>query len=82
MLVPMTAMPQMVGAVQRVGGGAAALVASRSSGQRRLGGPARPWRRLVFGAVGALRVFWGFMAFGKLQEFMTGRPSPTGRQKR
>ena len=74
--VKMTAMPQMVAAFNGVGGGAAALVAVvellRLAGERpdlALGLPS------VFAiVVGGISFSGSAIAFGKLQELMTGRP--------
>ncbi len=75
--VKMTAMPQLVGAFNGLGGGASAVVAGaellRSVGQVEIGVAAG-----VIAAVGILVgsvTFSGsFIAFGKLQGFLPGRP--------
>jgi NAD(P) transhydrogenase subunit beta len=77
-LVRMTAMPQMVALFNGVGGGAAALIAAaefhnhapdpdRLDGDQIVG--------ILFSALIGSVSFWGsLVAFGKLQEFVPGRP--------
>jgi len=75
--VKMTAMPQLVGVFNGMGGGASALVAAaellRAGGEMEVGIPSG-----LSGAIGILIgtvTFSGsFIAFGKLQGFVTGRP--------
>jgi proton-translocating NAD(P)+ transhydrogenase subunit beta len=76
--VRMTAMPQMVALFNGVGGGAAALIAAAEY-HSRAGDPGRlPGELLIgilFSAVVGSISFWGsLVAFGKLQEFVPGRP--------
>ena len=76
--VKMTAMPQMVALFNGVGGGAAALIAAAEfhrhapdTGQ--LGGDILVG--ILFSAVVGSVSFWGsLVAFGKLQEVLSGRP--------
>jgi H+-translocating NAD(P) transhydrogenase subunit beta len=75
--VQMTAMPQLVGVFNGLGGGASALVASaefvRVGGGEGLGIPAGA--SVAVGVlVGTLTFSGSFIAYGKLQGFITGRP--------
>jgi H+-translocating NAD(P) transhydrogenase subunit beta len=74
--VKMTAMPQMVALFNGVGGGAIALIAW--SEFRELGGDLTDLEvgiPLVFAAIVGSISFWGSnIAFGKLQELISGRP--------
>ena len=76
--VRMTAMPQMVALFNGVGGGAAALIAAaefhrQAPASGRLGGDLLIG--ILFSAVIGSVSFWGsLVAFGKLQELITGRP--------
>jgi H+-translocating NAD(P) transhydrogenase subunit beta len=83
--VKMTAMPQMVALFNGVGGGAVALIALTE--YRRLvdeGGDI-PVDTLIFGtlscAIGAISFAGSLIAFGKLQELITGRPIVFGGQQ-
>ncbi|HEY2766577.1 MAG TPA: NAD(P)(+) transhydrogenase (Re/Si-specific) subunit beta [Pseudonocardiaceae bacterium] len=80
--VKMTAMPQMVALFNGVGGGAVALIAwveFRSTG----GFTDEPGYVLIaslFGAIVGSISFWGsLVAYGKLQELISGRPISLGR---
>jgi NAD(P) transhydrogenase subunit beta len=80
--VKMTAMPQMVALFNGVGGGAIALVAwvefRSSSGF--LDEPAYVVVASLFAAIVGSASFWGStIAFGKLQEILSGRPISVGR---
>jgi H+-translocating NAD(P) transhydrogenase subunit beta len=74
--VKMTAMPQMVALFNGVGGGAIALIAWVEF--RELGGDLTELEEgipLVFAAIIGSISFWGSnIAFGKLQELISGRP--------
>jgi proton-translocating NAD(P)+ transhydrogenase subunit beta len=76
--VQMTAMPQMVALFNGVGGGAAALIAAAEFHRQapepgRLAGEVLVG--ILFSAVIGSVSFWGsLVAFGKLQELITGRP--------
>ena len=76
--VQMTAMPQMVALFNGVGGGAAALIAAAEFHRQapdagRLAGDVLVG--ILFSAVIGSVSFWGsLVAFGKLQELITGRP--------
>jgi NAD(P) transhydrogenase subunit beta len=76
--VQMTAMPQMVALFNGVGGGAAALIAAAEFHRQapesgRLGGDVLVG--ILFSAVVGSVSFWGsLVAFGKLQELISGRP--------
>jgi NAD(P) transhydrogenase subunit beta len=76
--VRMTAVPQMVALFNGVGGGAAALIAASEFHRLapepdRLGGDILVG--ILFSAVVGSVSFWGsLVAFGKLQELVTGRP--------
>ena len=76
--VRMTAIPQMVALFNGVGGGAAALIAASefhrlAPGSERLDGDLLVG--ILFSAVIGSVSFWGsLVAFGKLQELVTGRP--------
>ena len=77
-VVQMTAMPQMVALFNGVGGGAAALIAAAEFHRQapdpgRLAGDVLVG--ILFSAVIGSVSFWGsLVAFGKLQELITGRP--------
>ena len=76
--VQMTAMPQMVALFNGVGGGAAALIAAAEF-HRQAPDPGRLAGEvlvgILFSAVIGSVSFWGsLVAFGKLQELITGRP--------
>jgi H+-translocating NAD(P) transhydrogenase subunit beta len=76
--VQMTAMPQMVALLNGAGGGAAALVASAEfHGQVAAPGDA-PGQTIVAGVaaalIGSLTFTGSLIAFGKLQEVVTGTP--------
>jgi NAD(P) transhydrogenase subunit beta len=80
--VKMTAMPQMVALFNGVGGGAVALIAW--SEFRTTGGFADEALYVVIGSLFAAIVgsvsFWGsLIAFGKLQEIVSGRPIGLGK---
>ncbi|MQA83951.1 MAG: NAD(P)(+) transhydrogenase (Re/Si-specific) subunit beta [Streptosporangiales bacterium] len=72
--VAMTAMPQMVGIFNGVGGGAGALVALLELGR----GDGAQWPGLAVAAftvfIGAVTFSGSTLTFVKLQELMTGRP--------
>jgi H+-translocating NAD(P) transhydrogenase subunit beta len=75
--VKMTAMPQLVGVFNGLGGGASALVATAEL--LRVGGVESPGIAAGTAAaagilVGAVTFSGSFIAFGKLQGFVTGRP--------
>ena len=75
--VKMTAMPQLVGAFNGLGGGASALVAAaellRSGGQVEVGMAAGVTVAVGI-LVGSVTFSGSFIAFGKLQGFLPGRP--------
>jgi NAD(P) transhydrogenase subunit beta len=76
--VQMTAIPQMVALFNGVGGGAAALIAAAEF-HRQAPDPGRLAGEvlvgILFSAVIGSVSFWGsLVAFGKLQELITGRP--------
>ncbi|SER62883.1 NAD(P)(+) transhydrogenase (Re/Si-specific) subunit beta [Actinokineospora terrae] len=80
--VKMTAMPQMVALFNGVGGGAVALIAwvefRESHGFD--GSPAHVAVASLFSAIVGSISFWGsLVAYGKLQEVITGRPVGIGR---
>ncbi|WP_018683062.1 NAD(P)(+) transhydrogenase (Re/Si-specific) subunit beta [Actinokineospora enzanensis] len=80
--VKMTAMPQMVALFNGVGGGAVALIAwvefRESAGFA--GEPAHVAVASLFSAIVGSVSFWGsLVAYGKLQELITGRPVGVGR---
>src|SRR5882672_8303346 len=80
--VKMTAMPQMVALFNGVGGGAVALIAwvefRQSNGFA--DEPAYVGIASLFAAVVGSVSFWGSnIAFGKLQEILSGRPVGAGR---
>ncbi|MEU6642249.1 NAD(P)(+) transhydrogenase (Re/Si-specific) subunit beta [Saccharomonospora sp. NPDC046836] len=80
--VKMTAMPQMVALFNGVGGGAVALIAWVEF--RTTGGYAHEPRYVaiasLFAAIVGSVSFWGSnIAFGKLQELISGRPITVGR---
>jgi H+-translocating NAD(P) transhydrogenase subunit beta len=73
-MVKMTDMPQLVGIFNGLGGGASALVAA---GEFFRGAESSVAATIPVGAgvlVGALTLSGSFIAFGKLQGFVTGRP--------
>jgi NAD(P) transhydrogenase subunit beta len=76
--VKMTAMPQMVALFNGVGGGAAALIALAEL-HRILPEPGRPKIDIgaaiaLSGLIGAISFAGSMVAFGKLQELISGRP--------
>ncbi len=76
--VKMTAMPQMVALFNGVGGGAAALIALAEL-HRILPEPGRPKIDIgvaiaLSGLIGAISFAGSMVAFGKLQELVSGRP--------
>jgi NAD(P) transhydrogenase subunit beta len=76
--VKMTAMPQMVALFNGVGGGAAALI-SLAELHRILPDPGRPkidigLAIVLSGMIGAISFAGSMIAFGKLQELISGRP--------
>jgi NAD(P) transhydrogenase subunit beta len=76
--VKMTAMPQMVALFNGVGGGAAALI-SLAELHRILPEPGRPRTDIAVaivlsGLIGAISFAGSAIAFGKLQELISGRP--------
>jgi NAD(P) transhydrogenase subunit beta len=76
--VKMTAMPQMVALFNGVGGGAAALI-SLAELHRILPDPGRPkvdigLAIVLSGLIGAISFAGSMVAFGKLQELISGRP--------
>jgi H+-translocating NAD(P) transhydrogenase subunit beta len=76
--VKMTAMPQMVALFNGVGGGAAALI-SLAELHRILPDPGRPkidigLAIVLSGLIGAVSFAGSMIAFGKLQELLSGRP--------
>jgi NAD(P) transhydrogenase subunit beta len=76
--VKMTAMPQMVALFNGVGGGAAALIALAEL-HRILPDPGRPKVDIgvaivLSGLIGAISFAGSMVAFGKLQELVSGRP--------
>ena len=76
--VKMTAMPQMVALFNGVGGGAAALI-SLAELHRILPDPGRPKVDIgvaivLSGLIGAISFAGSMVAFGKLQELISGRP--------
>ncbi|GAA3051274.1 NAD(P)(+) transhydrogenase (Re/Si-specific) subunit beta [Actinokineospora globicatena] len=80
--VKMTAMPQMVALFNGVGGGAVALIAwvefRESHGFD--GSPAHVAVASLFSAIVGSISFWGsLVAYGKLQEVITGRPVGIGK---
>jgi NAD(P) transhydrogenase subunit beta len=83
--VKMTAMPQMVALFNGVGGGAAALIALAEL-HRILPEPGRPKIDIgvaiaLSGLIGAISFAGSMVAFGKLQELISGRPiTYTGQQ--
>jgi NAD(P) transhydrogenase subunit beta len=83
--VKMTAMPQMVALFNGVGGGAAALIALAEL-HRILPEPGRPKIDIgvaiaLSGLIGAISFAGSMVAFGKLQELVSGRPiTYTGQQ--
>ena len=77
-LVKMTAMPQMVGTFNGVGGGASALVASAElMGVLRAGAPLGLVQGLAIAVamlIGSVTFAGSFAALGKLQGFISGNP--------
>jgi len=75
MFVPMTAMPQRI-AISHMFGALAATLVGIAEYHGHSGSPPRPiMAALGFEVLfGALTVTGSFMAFGKLQEFITGKP--------
>ena len=77
-MVRMTAMPQMVALFNGMGGGAAALVASSEFFRLSLHGagasPAELITILLSCLIGSVSFTGSLIAFGKLQELITGRP--------
>jgi NAD(P) transhydrogenase subunit beta len=79
MFVPMTAMPQRI-AVSHMFGALAATLVGIAEFHLRLPDPAHPLTAPLMGALGfevlfgALTITGSFMAFGKLQGFITGTP--------
>ncbi|HEY6031941.1 MAG TPA: NAD(P)(+) transhydrogenase (Re/Si-specific) subunit beta, partial [Gaiellaceae bacterium] len=76
--VKMTAMPQMVALFNGVGGGAAALI-SLAELHRLLPEPGKPTLDITVaialsGLIGAISFAGSMVAFGKLQELISGRP--------
>jgi NAD(P) transhydrogenase subunit beta len=75
MFVPMTAMPQRIAISHMFGALAATLVGIAEYRINEHGVPRSTMAALGFEVLfGALTVTGSFMAFGKLQEFITGRP--------
>ena len=75
LLVPMTAMPQRIAISHMFGALAATLVGVAEYRINEHGLPRSTMAALGFEVLfGALTVTGSFMAFGKLQEFITGRP--------
>ena len=75
MFVPMTAMPQRIAISHMFGALAATLVGIAEYRLNEHGMPRSTMAALGFEVLfGALTVTGSFMAFGKLQEFITGRP--------
>ncbi|HEY0388283.1 MAG TPA: NAD(P)(+) transhydrogenase (Re/Si-specific) subunit beta [Gaiellales bacterium] len=83
--VKMTAMPQMVALFNGVGGGAAALIAFNEFHMATAGGGSLPNDQVtstLFSAiVGSLSFAGSMVAFGKLQEVITGSPVTLPAQK-
>jgi NAD(P) transhydrogenase subunit beta len=77
-LVRMTAMPQMVALFNGVGGGAAALIAAAEFHRLTPGGghvAGDAMGAMLFSAlIGSVSFSGSLVAFGKLQEFLPGRP--------
>jgi H+-translocating NAD(P) transhydrogenase subunit beta len=83
--VKMTAMPQMVALFNGVGGGAVALIAwvEFNSTAAFAGEPEYVMIASLFGAIAGSVSFWGsLVAFGKLQELISGRPISLGKPQR
>jgi NAD(P) transhydrogenase subunit beta len=83
--VKMTAMPQMVALFNGVGGGAAALIAFSefhiaTSGNGTMAN-SELWSTLFSAIVGAISFAGSMVAFGKLQEVITGSPVTLPAQK-
>jgi proton-translocating NAD(P)+ transhydrogenase subunit beta len=77
MYVPMTAMPQRIAVSHMFGALAATLVGIAEYYTSRRHGVIQGWKMAALGfevLFGALTISGSFMAFGKLQEFITGRP--------
>ena len=79
----MTAMPQMVALFNGVGGGAVALIALDSSTGTRSAGEYALQASMIpslFAAIIGSISFWGsIIAFGKLQEIISGSPISFGK---
>jgi len=77
-LVKMTAMPQMVALFNGAGGGAAALVSSGEFLRLLNSGAGPSWYQMLpivlSCIIGSISFSGSLIAFGKLQELMTGRP--------
>ena len=83
--VKMTAMPQMVALFNGLGGGAAALVAF-SDYHDAIGGPSDIQAKIIISilfsaVVGSLSFSGSMVAFGKLQEMLSGSPKTVPGQK-
>jgi NAD(P) transhydrogenase subunit beta len=75
--VPMTAMPQMVALFNGAGGATASLVAIAEflhESQRDVVGPGAALTIVLGTAIGALSFSGSLIAYGKLQELLSGRP--------
>jgi H+-translocating NAD(P) transhydrogenase subunit beta len=74
--IQMTAMPQMVALLNGFGGGASVLVAGAALFEAHVGGNVFPMQSVVATAlsalIGAVTFFGSLVAFGKLQEIITG----------
>ncbi|HYW29751.1 MAG TPA: NAD(P)(+) transhydrogenase (Re/Si-specific) subunit beta [Gaiellales bacterium] len=83
--VKMTAMPQMVALFNGVGGGAAALIALGEFHIATSGNGVMPnnelWSTLFSAIVGSISFAGSMVAFGKLQEILTGSPVTLPAQK-
>ncbi|HET7429445.1 MAG TPA: NAD(P)(+) transhydrogenase (Re/Si-specific) subunit beta [Gaiellales bacterium] len=83
--VKMTAMPQMVALFNGVGGGAAALIAFSEFHIATSGNGVMPnnelWSTLFSAIVGSISFAGSMVAFGKLQELVTGSPVTLPAQK-
>src|SRR5436190_23214165 len=83
--VKMTAMPQMVALFNGVGGGAAALIAFSEFHIATSGNGVMPnnelWSTLFSAIVGSISFAGSMVAFGKLQEVITGSPVTLPAQK-
>ena len=82
--VKMTAMPQMVALFNGAGGGAAAMVAAAEFLHLNPGKSPIAWDQslaiILSSVIGAISFTGSIIAFLKLQELMTGRPSYPGQQ--